>query len=96
MTLRAISHFESLYLSRVSGRMNEAVAAALANVSRGSPPGAADGVAVARAYANELDAARFDPLLVRSVARVVGTAMDSLAARVEGYVRSSATRRDNV
>ncbi|KZV95094.1 hypothetical protein EXIGLDRAFT_610971, partial [Exidia glandulosa HHB12029] len=86
VTLRSISHFESLYLSRVSGRLNEAAASALANVSRGAPPGAADGVAVARAYVNELDAARFDPLLVRSVARVVGSAMDNLAIRVDGYV----------
>lgn len=87
VTLRSVSHFEGLYLSRVTARLNEAAASALANVSRGSPPGAADGVTLARAYANELDAARFDPLLVRAVARVVGNAVDSLSTRVEGLVQ---------
>ena len=87
MTLRAVSNFEGLYLSRVSSRLSEAAGSALANVSRGAPPGANDGVALARAYANELDAARFDPLLVRSVARVVGSAVDALATRIEGLVR---------
>jgi len=86
ITLRSISHFESLYLARATARLNEAASTALAGVARGNPPTPADGVTVARAYANELDAARFDPLLVRAVAKVVGTAVDGLAKRVEGLV----------
>ncbi|KAH7108123.1 Golgi transport complex subunit 5-domain-containing protein [Auriculariales sp. MPI-PUGE-AT-0066] len=84
--LRSVTHFESLYLSRVTTRLNEAASSALSGVSRGNPPTVNDGVALARAYVNELDAARFDPLLVRGVAKIVGTTLEGTAARVDSLV----------
>jgi hypothetical protein len=51
-----------------------------------APPGANEGVAIARAVMNELDSARFDPLSMLAVARSVGTALDGATMRVEGSV----------
>lgn len=48
-----------------------------------------EGVNIARTAVNELDSARFDPLLVRSVAKNVGSSLDMLLSRVDGLVRSS-------
>lgn len=51
------------------------------------PPGATEGTSVARTVANELDAARFDPLLVKAVAKSIATCLDNILSRVEGLVR---------
>ena len=51
------------------------------------PPGATEGTNVARTVANELDAARFDPLLVKAVAKTIATCLDNILARVDGLVR---------
>lgn len=83
IVLRAVSNFESLYLSRSSSRLNEVVGQAFSNGSR-SPPGMSEGVNIARTVANELDSAKFDPLLVRSVAQHVATALDMLLSRADG------------
>jgi len=85
IVLRALSNFESLYLSRSLNRLNEAVAQAFAGGSR-SPPGMSEGVNVARTIANELDSAKFDPLLVKSVAQHVASALDLLQSRTDGLV----------
>ena len=53
---------------------------------RGTPPGAAEGVGVARVMTNELDSARFDPLLGRTVARNAAKVLDTLLTRVDGAV----------
>lgn len=53
------------------------------------PPGAAEGLQASRTLVNELDAARFDPLLVRSVARNVAKAIDMFEERVDNLVRIS-------
>jgi len=45
-----------------------------------------EGVNVARTVANELDSARFDPLLVRAVAKNVGASLDMLLTRIEALV----------
>ncbi|EIW82672.1 hypothetical protein CONPUDRAFT_100969 [Coniophora puteana RWD-64-598 SS2] len=87
LVLRALSNFESLYLSRSTGRVNEAVGTALAGGLR-SPPGANEGIAVARAITNELDSARFDPLLLASVAKGVVTSVEMLITRVDALVVS--------
>jgi len=47
-----------------------------------------DGVNIARTITNELDSARFDPLLVKSVARNVVGCLDSMLGRVDGLVRA--------
>ncbi|KAG1765762.1 Golgi transport complex subunit 5-domain-containing protein [Suillus occidentalis] len=87
LVLRALSMFEALYLSRSTTRLNEAVSQAFAGGSR-APPGANEGVAIARAVMNELDSARFDPLLMLAVARNVGAALDGATTRVEGLITS--------
>ncbi|KAJ7497111.1 Golgi transport complex subunit 5-domain-containing protein [Mycena latifolia] len=85
LILRALSNFESLYVSRSSNKLNEAVAQAFSGGAR-SPPGMSEGINIARTVANELDSARFDPLLVRSVAKNVGTCLDMLLSRVDGLI----------
>lgn len=44
------------------------------------------GLTAGRAMANELDSARFDPLLVKSVAKNVAKATDAYVARIDGLV----------
>ncbi|KAJ7675112.1 Golgi transport complex subunit 5-domain-containing protein [Mycena rosella] len=85
LILRALSNFESLYVSRSSNKLNEAVAQAFSGGAR-SPPGMNEGINIARTVANELDSARFDPLLVRSVAKNVGTCLNMLLSRVDGLI----------
>jgi|SRR5712671_1265055 len=85
LVLRALSTFEALYLSRTSNKMNEAVGQAFQGGSR-SPPSSTEGMNVARMIANELDTAKFDPLLVRSVARGAKSSLDMLLGRVDGLV----------
>ncbi|KAG8706104.1 hypothetical protein FRC12_007145 [Ceratobasidium sp. 428] len=82
IVLRAVSSFEALYLSRSTARLNEVIATAV----RQQPPGAPEGLAISRTIVNELDSARFDPLLVKSVAKNVATAIDMLVGRAEGLV----------
>ena len=83
--LRALSNFESLYLSRSSNRLNEAVGQAFSGGSR-APPGMSEGVNIARAIVNELDSAKFDPLLVQSVARYAVASLDLMLTRLDGLV----------
>ncbi|KAJ6558556.1 Golgi transport complex subunit 5-domain-containing protein [Mycena vulgaris] len=85
LILRALSNFESLYVSRSSNKLNEAVAQAFSGGAR-SPPGMNEGINIARTVGNELDSARFDPLLVRSVAKNVGTCLDMLLSRLDGLI----------
>ncbi|CAG7854281.1 Conserved oligomeric Golgi complex subunit 5 Short=COG complex subunit 5; AltName: Full=Component of oligomeric Golgi complex 5 [Serendipita indica DSM 11827] len=47
------------------------------------PPNEKEGVAIARVVANELDTAKFDPLLVKACARGVVTSLDMMCTRVE-------------
>ncbi|KAI9635240.1 Golgi transport complex subunit 5-domain-containing protein [Dioszegia hungarica] len=88
LVLRSISTFETLYLSKSTTRMNETVSGALASYlsARGSPPGPGAGVTVARTITNELDSARFDPLLVRTVARNAVKVLEGMIAKVDGML----------
>lgn len=85
LVLRALNTFESLYLSRSSNRLNEAISQAFANGARG-PPGQTEGVNIARAVANELDSAKFDPLLVKAVARHASSSLENLVSRADNLV----------
>ncbi|KAF7966680.1 hypothetical protein HWV62_37514 [Athelia sp. TMB] len=85
LVLRALSSFEATYLSRSANRLNESVAQAFAGGAR-APPGANDGVNVARTVANELDSARFDPMLVKGAAKNVVGALEMLVSRTDGIV----------
>ena len=84
--LRSLSTLESQYLSRSTNKVNESLGLAFSTGGR-IPPGATEGTNVARTVANELDAARFDPLLVKSVAKCIATCLDNILSRVEGLVR---------
>ncbi|KAN0116391.1 Golgi transport complex subunit 5 domain containing protein [Russula decolorans] len=85
LVLRALSTFEALYLSRTSNKMNESVGQAFQGGAH-APPSSPEGMNVARLIANELDAAKFDPLLVRSVANSAKASLDMLLGRADGLV----------
>ncbi|PCH43557.1 hypothetical protein WOLCODRAFT_164540 [Wolfiporia cocos MD-104 SS10] len=85
IVLRALSNFEALYLSRTANRLNEVVSQAFGGGTR-SPPGMTEGINIARAVANELDSAKFDPLLVRSVAQNIASSLEGLLSRADGLV----------
>ncbi|WVO19992.1 uncharacterized protein IAS62_001282 [Cryptococcus decagattii] len=88
LVLRSISSFETLYLSRSTNRMSDVVASAAEQYlsARGNPPGPSDGVSVARTMTNELDSARFDPLLVRTVARNAAKILDGFIQTLDGML----------
>ena len=65
--------------------MNEAVGQAFQGGVR-APPSSSEGTNVARMIANELDAAKFDPLLVRSVARSAKSSLDMMLGRADGLI----------
>ncbi|KAG5637228.1 hypothetical protein H0H81_005350 [Sphagnurus paluster] len=83
--LRALSNFESLYLARSTNKVNEAVGQAFAGGVR-APPGSAEGISIARTVSNELDSARFDPLLVRAVAKNTVSSLGMMLSRLDGMV----------
>ncbi|CCL99844.1 uncharacterized protein FIBRA_01868 [Fibroporia radiculosa] len=85
VVLKALSNFEALYLSRSANRLNETVGQAFAGGTR-APPGMTEGMNIARAVANELDSAKFDPLLVRSVAQHVASSLEMLLSRADGMI----------
>lgn len=86
LVLRSISNIESLYLSRSTNKLNEVMGQAFSGGAR-APPGSTEGVNVARALANELDTARFDPLLVKAVAKIASSTLDIMLSRTENLVR---------
>jgi conserved oligomeric Golgi complex subunit 5 len=69
----------------MSNKVNESVGQAFQGGAR-TPPSSPEGINVARTIANELDAAKFDPLLVRSVARSAKSSLVMLLTRVDGLV----------
>ncbi|TFY53434.1 hypothetical protein EVG20_g10116 [Dentipellis fragilis] len=85
LILRALSSFEALYLSRTSNRFNESIGQAFQGGTR-TPPSSTDAVNVTRTIANELDAAKFDPLLVRAVANHAKASLEMLMTRLDGLV----------
>ncbi|TYJ51902.1 hypothetical protein B9479_007503 [Cryptococcus floricola] len=88
LVLRSVSTFETLYLSRSTERMNNAVTTGVGQYlsGRGHPPGPGEGVNIARTMTNELDSARFDPLLVRTVARNASKVLDGFVKKIDGML----------
>ncbi|WVQ85258.1 hypothetical protein IAT38_007423 [Cryptococcus sp. DSM 104549] len=88
LVLRSVSVFETLYLSRSTSRMNDSISSAVNQYlsARGHPPGPGEGVSIARTMTNELDSARFDPLLVRTVARNASKVLDGFVKKVDGML----------
>ncbi|KAL5528268.1 hypothetical protein ACEPAF_7404 [Sanghuangporus sanghuang] len=82
LILRALSVFEQAYLQRVANRLNETVTQSVAGGAR-APPAMGEGLSIARTAANELDAAKFDPLLVKAVAKNVQSSLDLLLSRLD-------------
>jgi hypothetical protein len=78
-------------LTRCLNRLNEAVAQVFSGGVR-NPPGLNEGLNVARTMANELDSAKFDPLLVKSVAKNVVTSLEQLVSRWDALVRLPPSR----
>jgi len=89
--LRSISNIESLYLSRSSNKLNEVVGQAFSGGIR-APPGSSEGTNIARIVSNELDAARFDPLLVKAIAKVASSSVDMMLSRAESLVSLYSSR----
>lgn len=89
LVLRSVSSFETLYLTRSTSRINDAVNSAINNyISSKASLGPGEGVNIARVITNELDSAKFDPLLVRTVARNGVKVLDALVSRLDGMVSS--------
>ena len=82
--LRSVASIEAQYLTRVTSKINETVSQAFAGGGR--TPNSIEGANLARAVANELDAARFDPLLVRSVAQSAATCLNGILGRADYLV----------
>ena len=88
--LRALSTYEQSYVQKSLNRLNEVVAQSVASGAR-APPAMGEGISIARTAANELDAAKFDPLLVKAVARNVQTSLEVLLMRLDSLVKISHT-----
>jgi hypothetical protein len=67
--------------------MNEAAGQAFAGGNRMSP-GSSEGINLARTIVNELDSAKFDPLLVKAVAKNTVSCLELTLSRVDGLVRA--------
>ena len=65
--------------------MNEAVAQAFSGGSR-APPATNEGNNIVRTVTNELDSARFDPLLVRVVAKNAAASLEAVVTKADGLV----------
>ncbi|EJD03176.1 uncharacterized protein FOMMEDRAFT_146834 [Fomitiporia mediterranea MF3/22] len=85
LILRALSVFEQSYLQRSANRLNEVVAQSVAGGAR-APPAMGEGLGIARAAANELDAAKFDPLLIKAVAKNVQSSLELLLTRLDPLI----------
>ncbi|KAI5123858.1 hypothetical protein M0805_005675 [Coniferiporia weirii] len=85
LILRALSVFEQSYLQRSANRLNEVVAQSVAGGAR-SPPAMGEGISIARTASNELDAAKFDPLLIKAVAKNVQSSMELLLTRLDPLI----------
>ncbi|KAJ4468253.1 Golgi transport complex subunit 5-domain-containing protein [Lentinula aciculospora] len=86
LVLRSLTYFETLYLSRSTNKLNEVVAQAFPSNGARVTPGANDGLNIARTVTNELDSARFDPLFIRAVAKVVVSTLDIMISRADHLI----------
>ena len=85
LVLRSLSSFESLHISRLTTRLNEVISQGFSGGAR-SPPGSNEGANIVRMIANDLDSARFDPLLVRTVAQSMVGSLDGMLGRIDNLV----------
>lgn len=85
LLLRSVSNIESQYIARSSNKINETVSQSFSGATRVSP-GLSEGTNIARVVVNEIDTARFDPLLVRAVAKNAASCLDNILSKLEGTV----------
>ncbi|KAG2015937.1 hypothetical protein CC2G_009155 [Coprinopsis cinerea AmutBmut pab1-1] len=85
LVLRSLANLDAQYLTRSANKVNEAVTQAFAGGVR-APPTINDAANVARNVTNELDSAKFDPLLVKAVAKNASACLDSMLSKVEGMI----------
>ena len=85
LVLRSLSVFETSFLTRCSNRVNEAIGQVFSGGIR-NPPGMAEGTVIGRAIANELDAAKFDPLLSKAVTKGIVTSLEQMVSRWNNLV----------
>jgi len=74
-----------LYLTKSSNKINEALGQSLSGGAR-IAPGSSEGTNLARVVVNEIDAARFDPLLVKAVAKNAASCLDAILTKLDGMV----------
>lgn len=97
LILLALSTFESHYLTRTSTRLTESISSTFPSASATFSPtyrasngtnnfDTSEGVNISRAISNELDTARFDPLLLRNVAKHVASALEMMETRADALV----------
>lgn len=75
--------------------MNEVVAQSVAGGAR-SPPAMGEGLNIARMVNNELDAAKFDPLLVKAIANNVQSSLEMLLTRIDPLVTAPSRNHENL
>lgn len=85
LVLRSLANLETQYLSRSANKLNEAITQAFSGGTR-SPPSTTEASNICRTAANELDSAKFDPLLVKSVAKNVATCLHNVVNKVDHMV----------
>lgn len=85
LLLRSVSSIESLYITRSSNKINDAVGQSLSSNGK-IAPGTAEGTNIARIVVNEIDAARFDPLLERALAKNAATCLENILSKLDGMV----------
>ncbi|KAF5326012.1 hypothetical protein D9611_000129 [Ephemerocybe angulata] len=85
LVLRSLAQLEIQYLSRSANKLNETITQAFSGGSR-SPPSTTEASTLCRIAANEIDSAKFDPLLVKSVAKNVATCLDSVVNKADNMM----------
>lgn len=85
LVLRSLANLETQYLSRSASKVNETITQAFSGGSR-SPPGTTEASSICRIATNELDSAKFDPLLVKSVAKNVASSLETVVNRVDSMM----------
>lgn len=102
LVLRAIQPFESLYLTRTTNRLNESISSAFSLASTSNSlslsssfssasrsatiPTGNEGQTCARTIVNELDKAKFDPLLIQAVAKGVVRGIELFVTKSQALV----------
>ncbi|GAA5988884.1 hypothetical protein JCM5350_000996 [Sporobolomyces pararoseus] len=100
LVLRSIQPFESLYLNRCQNRLNESINSCFSSSSSTSltasftsssnkplsVPTGNEGLNLARIVVNELDAARFDPILVKQISKISNQLLETFLIKIESLV----------